>query len=81
WLMIRVHEDLFYFAGQRVRLTPILIAMVTGLKVTGEDIKNDITDKVAILETHKALGYQKGPCGMDIDKLHDCLVVKAAAHL
>ncbi|KAH9313486.1 hypothetical protein KI387_022113, partial [Taxus chinensis] len=73
WLMSRVHEDFFYFAGRRVRLTPILIAMVTGLKAMGEDIKNDLTDKVSILETHKALGYQKGPRGMDIDKLHDCL--------
>ncbi|KAH9313718.1 hypothetical protein KI387_022345, partial [Taxus chinensis] len=47
----------------------------------GEDIKTDLAEKSAILETQKVLSYQKGPRKMDIDKLKNCPIVKAAAHL
>ncbi|KAH9293415.1 hypothetical protein KI387_041382, partial [Taxus chinensis] len=51
------------------------------LKAIGEDIKSDLVDKATILKTRQELGYLKGPRGMDIDKLKNCLVVQAAAHL
>ncbi|KAH9316795.1 hypothetical protein KI387_044533, partial [Taxus chinensis] len=81
WLMRRVHEDFFYFAGCRVRITTTLISIVIGLKGTGVDLNSDLIDKATILETRKELGYTKDPRGMDIDKLKKYPIIKAVTHL
>ena len=69
WLMRRVHEDFFYFVRQRIRITAFLISTVTGLRASGFDLDSNLTDKATILEIRKELGYTKGSCGMDTDKL------------
>ncbi|KAH9298489.1 hypothetical protein KI387_030171, partial [Taxus chinensis] len=56
-----------------VRISSMLISLVTGLKAAREDIKNDLTDKAVILKTRQELGYLKGLRGMDIDKLKNFL--------
>lgn len=81
WLMSRVHEDFFYFAARKVRISYVLVSLVTSLKATGEDIKGDLADKATIVKTKHELGYLKGPRGMDIDKLKNCPVVQSATHL
>lgn len=81
WLMSRVHEDFFYFVGRRVIISSALISTVTGSKGTGDDLQDDMINKTIILETRKELGYTKGPCGMDINKLKKYLVVQVVAHL
>ncbi|KAH9311781.1 hypothetical protein KI387_026816, partial [Taxus chinensis] len=64
-----------------VKISAVLISMVIGMKGTRDDLQDDMTEKTAILETRKELGYTKGLCGMDIDKLKKYPNVQAAAHL